>query len=92
MADEDALKGEAKRRRSASEAKLTKKRKGKAAKAAELERLKGVALAATVPAIARRHHLDDRAAREANFLEVTAPCLPPLQRRRPNGDPSSYSA
>ena len=45
MADERALKGEAKAPE--REAKLAKKRKGKAARAVELERLKGVALVST---------------------------------------------
>eukprot|EP00966_Prymnesium_polylepis_P021670 498031-Prymnesium_polylepis.1 len=49
MRDEDALKGAAKAPE--RDAKLAKKRKGKAAKAAELERLKGVALAQTYSAL-----------------------------------------
>ena len=49
MAEEDALKGAAKAPE--REAKLAKKRKGKAAKAAELERVKGVTLAQVFSAL-----------------------------------------
>ena len=49
MAEEDALKGAAKAPE--RDAKLAKKRKGKAAKAAELERVKGVALAQSYSAL-----------------------------------------
>eukprot|EP00966_Prymnesium_polylepis_P073617 1708929-Prymnesium_polylepis.1 len=49
MAQEDALKGAAKAPE--RDAKLAKKRKGKAAKAAELERVKGVTIAQAYSAL-----------------------------------------